>query len=553
MADAASTFSWADLWAAIQPFPLDETGGELTSTFSAIVLVFFAAVVLGELVLLRRVRRVEKIGRVLGQEGFDHFDRVFSEFIVEQSDEPPSSDEAEVPPSFVETFIHWCPDLAHSASELAEATFRRGKGRFNSHQAADFFDVEVLRRDSALVPASVRDAAPGLLTALGIFGTFVGLVYALGGLDLTTVGAEDSGQLDQLVAGLRISFRTSVLGLLCSILATLAGRWVWGRATTAIDHLCDIIDARVERCIEQDILASIEELSDGTRTAVMQLNTDLSEALEKALTQAVEKHLAPEFRKMTKITQQMASASSEAQVEGIEKIIQKVVDGLDQAIGKNLREAGEKFVEFARFQQQALDEWKQGLSAMSDAALAVKVATDKQTDAAQSLDKTAEGLGQVITQIRSAGGQMTVATKGLLVAVDSVAMTLSGLEDAEKHQVEVANSLQTLAGELAEEARRQAGERKAVTAEMRSLVEALDGGLQRFVDSFRPGIEETMRQFDAELAKAVQRFGVSVNQLRELLDDLEDVIREAATPPVALDVDVDEEELDIQDEWGAAE
>ena len=553
MADAASTFSWADLWAAIQPFPLDETGGELTSTFSAIVLVFFAAVVLGELVLLRRVRRVEKIGRVLGQEGFDHFDRVFSEFIVEQSDEPPSSDEAEVPPSFVETFIHWCPDLAHSASELAEATFRRGKGRFNSHQAADFFDVEVLRRDSALVPASVRDAAPGLLTALGIFGTFVGLVYALGGLDLTTVGAEDSGQLDQLVAGLRISFRTSVLGLLCSILATLAGRWVWGRATTAIDHLCDIIDARVERCIEQDILASIEELSDGTRTAVMQLNTDLSEALEKALTQAVEKHLAPEFRKMTKITQQMASASSEAQVEGIEKIIQKVVDGLDQAIGKNLREAGEKFVEFARFQQQALDEWKQGLSAMSDAALAVKVATDKQTDAAQSLDKTAEGLGQVVTQIRSAGGQMTVATKGLLVAVDSVAMTLSGLEDAEKHQVEVANSLQTLAGELAEEARRQAGERKAVTAEMRSLVEALDGGLQRFVDSFRPGIEETMRQFDAELAKAVQRFGVSVNQLRELLDDLEDVIREAATPPVALDVDVDEEELDIQDEWGAAE
>ena len=58
------------------------------------------------------------------------------------------------------------------------------------------------------------DYVPQLLLAIGIFGTFLGLVLGLSGLDLS---AGDNTQLNNLIDGTKISFLTSLYGMYFSI------------------------------------------------------------------------------------------------------------------------------------------------------------------------------------------------------------------------------------------------------------------------------------------------------------------------------------------------
>lgn len=65
-----------------------------------------------------------------------------------------------------------------------------------------------------------RQRAPGLMTTLGILGTFVGITIAIYGLDFTSDEITDS--VTSLMNGMRVAFITSVLGLLFS----LVFRWL---------------------------------------------------------------------------------------------------------------------------------------------------------------------------------------------------------------------------------------------------------------------------------------------------------------------------------------
>ena len=59
-----------------------------------------------------------------------------------------------------------------------------------------------------------RERAPGMMTTLGILGTFVGITIAIYGLDFTSDEITDS--VTGLLNGMRVAFVTSVLGLLFS-------------------------------------------------------------------------------------------------------------------------------------------------------------------------------------------------------------------------------------------------------------------------------------------------------------------------------------------------
>lgn len=60
-----------------------------------------------------------------------------------------------------------------------------------------------------------RQRAPGLMTTLGILGTFVGITIAIYGVDFTS--SEITNSVTSLLNGMKVAFVTSVLGLLFSL------------------------------------------------------------------------------------------------------------------------------------------------------------------------------------------------------------------------------------------------------------------------------------------------------------------------------------------------
>ena len=71
--------------------------------------------------------------------------------------------------------------------------------------------LEVILFVHGWINPKFRQRAPGLMTTLGILGTFVGITIAIYGLDFTSDEITDS--VTGLINGMRVAFVTSVLGL----------------------------------------------------------------------------------------------------------------------------------------------------------------------------------------------------------------------------------------------------------------------------------------------------------------------------------------------------
>ena len=102
--------------------------------------------------------------------------------------------------------------LKEEWDSFAESVF------FENDVAFQTVDAELFFNDSTLLKERMNkrllDYIPQLLLAIGIFGTFFGLVLGLSGLDLS---AGDNTQLNNLINGTKISFLTSLYGMYFSI------------------------------------------------------------------------------------------------------------------------------------------------------------------------------------------------------------------------------------------------------------------------------------------------------------------------------------------------
>jgi len=130
-----------------------------------------------------------------------------------------------------------CPDervLQRAWSKLA--TRSRPTGRHEAVEPYDLFAADVL------IPhpynGRLDAAAPGIFTALGIVGTFLGLILAFSQID----PAQSEASIAPLVGGMTIAFVNSLLGVFLSIVWTVHSR----RARHAFDAACADLAEAVE-------------------------------------------------------------------------------------------------------------------------------------------------------------------------------------------------------------------------------------------------------------------------------------------------------------------
>ncbi|BAQ44674.1 anti-phage ZorAB system protein ZorA [Methylobacterium aquaticum] len=109
----------------------------------------------------------------------------------------------------------------------------------NSVRPAVFFNADDLG-----FGAGFWRAVPGLFVTIGLFLTFLGLISALGAMDLSTPDKVQSS-LRELLLIASAKFIMSLTGLLCSIVFTIVLRWGIGSIEGALHTLCAEIEKRL--------------------------------------------------------------------------------------------------------------------------------------------------------------------------------------------------------------------------------------------------------------------------------------------------------------------
>lgn len=160
-------------------------------------------------------------------------------------------------------------------------------------------------------------AMPGILTGLGVLGTFVGLQIGIGGLEL------DSSQIENLdksiapiIKGCSTAFATSVWGVVCSLLFTVIEKFLEWLALTRIRQLQSRVDALIPRYTPEESMIELQRFSGKTTFVLEGLAVAIGDEMQKAMnrigssiTEAVKDSLGNNAQDLGKMGADLMSAA----------------------------------------------------------------------------------------------------------------------------------------------------------------------------------------------------------------------------------------------------
>lgn len=229
---------------------------------------------------------------------------------------------------------------------------------FNTLDAEHFFNPRTLA--GGLTASRLLAAAPSFLVAIGVLGTFVGLTVGLEGLVGSTGEIEAlKGGINKLISGAAVAFMTSVWGVLFSLLLNFIEKMFERAALQGIQALQHNVDALYPRISAEQSLVHIAEYGKESKEALQELHerigerlqetlTGMNEAMQTALTDALNNIMAPAI-------QTLVSTTSQQSTQVLESLVGNFMEGMT-SVG---REQGQQM-------QQAAANVNAAVSGMSE-------------------------------------------------------------------------------------------------------------------------------------------------------------------------------------------
>lgn len=185
----------------------------------------------------------------------------------------------------------------------------------------DFLDITASK--------NLLNLIPGVMTGLGILGTFVGLALGLQEFN-TGTASEIASSIAPLMSGIKVAFHTSIVGMICSLAFNWLYKQVFEDAYTALEEFLDNYDLYVTGDVEGNNASSTQNILNNIPDAI-------SEKIGEKLAQVLE----PALERMNITMESFADRVSENQLEGVSKIVDHFVNEMNHSLGDGFKELGE--------------------------------------------------------------------------------------------------------------------------------------------------------------------------------------------------------------------
>lgn len=182
--------------------------------------------------------------------------------------------------------------------------------------------------------AQLAELIPGLLTSLGILGTFMGLMQGLSSVDFSNAEATIQS-IPQLLGGMRFAFATSVAGIACSLLFNMLNRMAAGRAMRALDQFEDAFyELAMPRPLQPDVQMLCQKQDEDAR--MMQLAEGIGNRVSASLEMALSRAMMP----LTQSLDTFIKCATREQVDGVRRIVGQFVQQLNTTLGDQMHDLG---------------------------------------------------------------------------------------------------------------------------------------------------------------------------------------------------------------------
>lgn len=405
-------------------------------------------------------------------------------------------------------------DTLHNQYELRDGEQQLIRSRATA-PAASYFTAQNMV-ETPLVTEFYKHL-PGILTGLGIVGTFFGLMLGLQHFDPSSP-EQVNASVDQLLKDVLFAFLGSFVSILASIAVTLTEKWRLGRCYQHLEDLTESIDGLFDSGVGEEYLAELVKSSNESSIQTRQLKdslvTDLREMLQNLVDTQVRESLkladtlSASYRDSGQVLADQIGGAIESSLKApLEQIAGAVQSASGEQSGQVQNLLTDVLTAFMSKLESTFGQQFNGLHEMLGQSVA----------AMQSMQ---QGFNGLVEDMRSAG-QASSENSAKLIAQLLTDMQ-AGQNSMQAGMNEMLANLQTSIARIGSEGE-GAGERMAqqlekLFADSEARQQVMAENLQAFVNAMKESVGQGQQETMAKIAGTVDVLG---EQLGGLFTQLE--------------------------------
>ncbi len=414
--------------------------------------------------------------------------------------------------------------------------------------AETFFTIQVLVETP--IKADFYKHMPGILTGLGIIGTFSGLIQGLSAFEISKDANVVRTGLRYLIHDVGHAFLVSAVAIALAMLMTLIEKIYISLCSQKVEELCQLIDSLFDAGAGEEYLARLVHASETSATQAMQLKDslviDLKQILSEITTQQVQA-ASQHSQKMSNDLSMAIENSMSKPMERISEAVSHVSSSQGDAVNKMLTDV------LANFSAQMQDMFGGQLNGMADllnqtnnamsgtAAKFDKLADELQTAGQGTANAMAERFQESIAIMESRQGAMAEQMQNFMEQMRLLSKE-SQAEASQKMQsimTELGDKVALMVGQLDNQNKKSAGEHESqliklsenmedslhnISTQMKTFLASVDNMLtrtqQQTADAGTEAIKKINKQHEIAEEASVSRQAELAEQSTKLISDL---------------------------------
>lgn len=516
--------SWISLW---QNWGTPLIGGLLLAVCLLFCLRFVFPALQRDRLLGDATRRLH----LLGNEG-------------EGSERPLRCAEIFAAPSLARLWRDYAQTLHRSQTAGHSASFRA------TTSAAQYFTEQALV-DTPLKTGFYKHL-PGILTGLGIIGTFSGLISGLNSFQVSSEAQAVRGSLEQLIHSVGHAFQVSALAIALAMLITWVEKSLTTRLYRRVEALAEAIDSLFEAGIGEEYLARLVQASEAAAQQGAQLRqalvSDLRQSLQTlmqeqqaamreqqaalgrsvadAVARTLQQTLAEPLTRMTTALEGLGLQQNQQLGQALENTLNRFSQHFDQRLGRGHDELGQLLARTSQGMSQMVGELGRLSQRLENSGQnALQGATGQLQHAGKDVRLAGESLQGIGREMAEAARAMNGAAQTASLAIveqsrvqESIAQLVGDLRATVELARREAGLTQPLVARLEQAASTLATTQTRADDYLQAVNRVLGESHQAFAQHMEQTLAQGNQQFQRSVVAAVEALEGAVEELSDALN-----------------------------------
>jgi hypothetical protein len=388
-----------------------------------------------------------------------------------------------------------------------------------------FFNVETLV--AVELKTEYFKHQPGILTGIGIIGTFAGLLRGLSTFSVSSDPETVRLSLDTLIQGVREAFYVSLFAIALAMFTTFFEKLIVTKRIKQVEELCQLLDSLFEGGAGEEYLARLVKAGESSATQTAQLKdalvSDLKEMLAEMTRQQTEAIAASFATSSENSGKRIAEAISDSLSEPLQKIAAAVNTTTDTNGEVVTRALNEALITFSQKMEDTFGGQMGGINQLlQQTTLAMESTVSRFDQLANSLGDAGKNATDVMSERLSSALESMEARQ--LVLNNTMTEFVGQLRDTvQSSQSETNNQLQQTLALLG-------GQVAAMTEQLQAQAQAAADTYQNQQDK----LQQNASALNQELATQVQ---TSLSAMEQQLAGMIEVMKEQSAQTATLNAE----------------